>query len=212
MIRLDNLTVRSGGFELRDIHLEIPDSRYAVLMGPTGCGKTTLLEAICGLKPVLRGAIYLGGREVTGLPPGQRGVGYVPQDVALFDAMSVRENLGFALEIRKWPAAAIGERVLEMAGLLGITPLLDRRPGGLSGGEAQRVALGRALACRPDVLCLDEPLSALDAATREEMCGLLQRLQAQTGVTILHVTHDQQEARRLAQRTFQFANGGIQAM
>src|SRR5215203_3589521 len=118
-------------------------------MGRTGCGKTTLLEAICGLKPVRAGRVLLLGRDVTDLPPADRGVGYVPQDLALFPTMTVREHLGFALEVRRWDMTAAARRVEELTALLGIGHLLERKPPGLSGGEAQRVALGRALSFRP---------------------------------------------------------------
>lgn len=210
MIRLTDLSIRNGAFKLKGIRLEVPEGCYGVLMGPTGCGKTTLLEAICGLKPALSGSIFLVDRDVTRLKPAQRGVGYVPQDAALFDTMSVRDNLAFALRIRKWPAPAIDERVQELASMLGIGHLLDRTPLGLSGGETQRVALGRTLAHRPQILLLDEPLNAIDADASEEMYRLLRAVQSQTGVTTLHVTHDSQEAQRLADRTFRFVNGSIQ--
>lgn len=210
MIEVSQLGVRAGGFALRDVSFSIPAGEYAVLMGRTGTGKTTLLEALCGLKPVTTGAIRLQGRDVTRLRPAERGIGYVPQDRALFQTMTVREHLAFALEIRKTDRTVIAERVAEMARLLGIAALLDRRPLGLSGGEAQRVALGRALSMRPGILCLDEPLSALDERTRLEMCELLEQVQRSTGVTILHVTHSQDEAERLADRIFRLQDGRIQ--
>jgi ABC-type sugar transport system ATPase subunit len=199
-----------GAFRLAEIDLEIPTGGYAVLMGRTGTGKTTLLEAICGLKPVAHGTIHLDGREVQHLKPGERGIGYVPQDRALFQTMTVRDNLAFALHLRRWDRSAIDQRVDELARLLAITPFLDRRPAGLSGGEAQRVALGRALAARPGILCLDEPLSALDDETREEMYALLKSMRQYTGVTTLHVTHHRGEAGRLADRVFHLREGRIQ--
>src|SRR5258706_10458550 len=161
MITIDKLHVRVGAFALEDITFNVPAGSFAVLMGRSGAGKTTLLESICGLKPVVSGAIRLDGRDVTHLKPAERGIGYVPKDVSLFSTMTVRENLAFALAIRKWSPEAIEQRVIELADFLGLRGFLDRRPRGLSGGEAQRVALGRALACRPSILCLDEPLSAL---------------------------------------------------
>jgi len=209
MIRLADLTIRNGTFALKGVQMEVPSNQYAVMMGPTGCGKTTLLEGICGLKPAVAGSIILDGRDVTRLKPSQREVAYVPQDGALFATMTVRDNLGFALKIRKWPTAAMETRVNELARMLRIGPLLDRMPDGLSGGEAQRVALGRALASKPRILCLDEPLNALDADTREEMYELLRSVQARSGVTALHVTHDRREAERLADLLFQFVNGAI---
>ncbi|GDY22703.1 hypothetical protein LBMAG56_40500 [Verrucomicrobiota bacterium] len=209
MIRLHQLQVRAGAFQLAEISLEIHTGQYGVLMGQTGSGKTTLLEAICGLRRVTSGCIELMGRDVTHLPPADRGIGYVPQDRALFQTMTVREHLGFALFIRRWEPAAIAARVDELARMLGLTALLARKPAGLSGGEAQRVALGRALASRPSLLLLDEPLSALDEDTREEMQNLLLSVQHQTGVTALHVTHNRDEAARLGDTVFQLARGQI---
>jgi len=210
MISVDHLTVRVGGFALENVSLEVPTGQYAVLMGRTGSGKTTLLEALCGLKPAAAGTIQLNGRDVTRLKPGERGIGYVPQDRALFQTMTVREHLGFALAIRKAGREAIRQSVAELSRLLGIEYLLDRRPPGLSGGEAQRVALGRALSARPGVLCLDEPLSALDDETRREMYELLEHVQQSTSVTILHVTHNLDEADQLADRIFHLRNGKVE--
>lgn len=209
MIRVEHLTVRAGSFEIRNVCLEIASGEYAVLMGRTGSGKTTLLEALCGLRPVLSGSICLDGRDVTQERPSERGIGYVPQDRALFQTMTVREHLAFALEIRRWKSAAMTARVEELANLLGIEAILHRKPAGLSGGEAQRVALGRALAFQPAILCLDEPLSALDEETREEMYALLEAVQKRTGVTALHITHHRGEAERLADRIFVLQNGAI---
>jgi molybdate transport system ATP-binding protein/molybdate/tungstate transport system ATP-binding protein len=162
MVELDNLTIRSGPFTLAGISFEIPDGQYAVLMGKTGTGKTTILEAICGLRSVALGRILLQGADVTQLHPADRGVGYVPQDLALFPTLSVREHLEFALRVRGANSQIIQSRVGQFAELLAIGHLLDRLPRGLSGGESQRVALGRALAFHPQVLLLDEPLSAFD--------------------------------------------------
>src|SRR6266545_4566444 len=155
MIAVENLTVRAGAFTLEGVSFALAASQYGVLMGKTGSGKTTLLEAVCGLKPVLHGTIILTDRDVTAWKPAERGVGYVPQDRALFPTMTVREHLAFALVIRKWDRRAIERRVGELADLLGIQGLLQRKPHGLSGGEAQRVALGRALAYHPRILLLD---------------------------------------------------------
>src|SRR5437667_6501733 len=166
MIRLERVSIRVGGFELRDISFDVRPRAYAVLMGRTGTGKTTLVEVICGIKRIDGGEIWLMGREASGVRPGQRGIGYVPQDRALFSTMSVYENLAFALRIRRWEAEEIEKWVRELAELLGLGSILRRRTHGLSGGEAQRVALGRALAARPGILLLDEPLSALDDQRR----------------------------------------------
>ena len=210
MIALENIVLRQGSFELRDIGLELAAGEYGVLMGASGSGKTTLLEAICGLRKIASGRIILGERDVSQLPPAERGVGYVPQDRALFPTMLVREQLAFGLVLRALGQAQIAKRVNELAELLGITGLLDRMPDKLSGGEAQRVALGRALAHRPSVLCLDEPLAALDEELHGEMCLLLERVHRETGVTILHITHSPSEAKRLAGCHFLLADGKVQ--
>jgi len=210
MIAVEHLKVRVGGFVLEDVNFDVSTGQYAVLMGRTGSGKTTLLEVLCGLKPAVSGTIRLNGRDVTRLKPAERGIGYVPQDRALFQTMTVREHLAFALVIQKTDRQVIQERVVELSRLLGIENLLDRRPHGLSGGEAQRVALGRALAARPGILCLDEPLSALDDETRREMYELLEKVQQNTGVTILHVTHNLDEAEQLADRILRLQNGKVE--
>ncbi len=209
MISIEGLSVHNGSFSLEEITLTVPSGEYAVLMGKTGCGKTTVLEAICGLKRPHAGVIRLMGRDVTNLKAAERGIGYVPQDVALFRTMTIRRHLAFALRVRRWPRRDIDARVGELADMLGLTDLLERRPIGLSGGEARRVALGRALAFYPTILCLDEPLSSLDYETREEMCRLLKMLQERTGVTTLHVTHDHSQVLSLADRLFQFSDGQV---
>src|SRR5438034_8910377 len=209
MVELDNITIRSGAFTLSEISFQVQGGHYAVLMGKTGVGKTTLLEAICGLRKTLSGRILLHAADVTALHPADRGVGYVPQDLALFPTLTVREHLAFALQIRRAGAQTIKARVSEFADLLGIDHLLDRLPHGLSGGESQRVALGRALSFHPQVLLLDEPLSALDEETRHEMYDLLKRVQRQTGVTTLHVTHSKAEARALAQQLLMLDGGCV---
>ncbi len=209
MIKVSDLSVRQGDFALDQISFEVPTGHYAVLMGKTGSGKSTILEAICGLRSIHSGRIDLAGRDVTGLKPGSRGVGYVPQDAALFMTMSVRDNLAFALRIRNWKNAAIEQRVEELAQMLGLAHLLKRMPHGLCGGEAQRVALGRALAFHPQVLCLDEPLSALDESTRKEMYEVLESVKDRAGVTTLHVTHHSGEAQRLADNVLRLQNGRV---
>jgi ABC-type sugar transport system ATPase subunit len=190
--------------------LEVPVGGYAVLMGPSGSGKTTLLEAIAGLKRVSAGRVFLDQRDVTHCRPAQRGIGYVPQDGALFTTMSVRDHIAFALTVRKAPRAAIEERVAELADLLELTTLLDRLPANLSGGEKQRVALARALSFRPRWLCLDEPLSALDLQMRRQMQRLLLRVRELTGVTTLHVTHHPHDAVGLADQLYVLSEGRIE--
>ena len=209
MIMLDAVTVRSGGFELRNVGFVVPSGSYGVLMGRTGSGKSTLLEAICGLRPVVNGAIRLGDRDVTRLPAAARDIGYVPQDQVLFSHMTVGRQIALPLEVRRWPQATILPRVGEIAALLGIEPLLARHPAGLSGGEAQRVALARALVFRPEVLLLDEPLTGLDETTRAGACEVLADVHRSTGVTVLHVTHDSRESRRLAEVCFVLERGAV---
>lgn len=209
MISIRNLHVKVGSFSLSNVSFDVAQGEYAVLMGKTGSGKTTLLESICGLKPIVSGTVTLHDQDVTRFKPSHRGVGYVPQDGALFRTMTVWDQLAFSLVIRKWSRAAISQRVQELAEMLGIEQLLQRYHQGLSGGEAQRVALGRALAYAPSVLCLDEPLSALDEETRLQMYKLLKWVQHLTGVTALHITHSHSEARRLADRLLVLENGHV---
>jgi molybdate transport system ATP-binding protein len=209
VIAVENLCLRQGAFALTGISFTIPAGRYGVLMGKTGSGKTTILEVIAGLRSLEAGSIRLNGRDATGATPAARGVGFVPQDAALFRTLTVRENLAFALAIRKAPSAEIDRRVGELAQWLDIAPLLDRRPHGLSGGEAQRVALGRALAFRPRILLLDEPLSSLDEDTRDQMTALLKHLRAAHEMTVLHVTHNRREAEQLGDVLMRLEQGRI---
>ncbi len=178
-------------------------------MGGTGCGKTTLLEIICGLRRALSGRVRIDGRDVTDEPPGARGIGYVPQDGAMFPTMTVREQIGFALRLRRRPATEIRQRVDELAEHLGVGPLLDRLPHHLSGGERQRVALGRALAAKPSVLLLDEPLSALDEELRDDLATLLKQIQRELGVTAMHITHSVREATQLADVLLRLDDGQV---
>ena len=209
MIRFDSITLTQGSFHLSNVCFEVPKGAYAVLMGPTGCGKTTVLELLCGLRAPMSGSIQINDRDVTTLSPAARGVGYVPQDGALFPRLTVGEQVGFSLRVRHIPESEVLARVAELGEMLGIGHLLGRRPSGLSGGERQRVALGRALAFRPSVLCLDEPLGALDEDMHHEMCSLLEAVHAETGVTALHVTHSGSEAERLATHQLRFVSGSI---
>ena len=198
MIAVEKLALRQGDFSLNDLTFELPEGAYGVLVGRSGCGKTSLLEAVCGLRPISSGRIILGGQDMTDLKPGERGVGYVPQDGALFPHLSVARQLAFSLVLRKTEPAQIAKRVDELSERLGIKHLLDRMPDSLSGGECQRVALGRALSLYPKYLCLDEPLSALDDETHEEIYGLLQQTVKGSDVTVLHVTHNKREVESLA--------------
>jgi ABC-type sugar transport system ATPase subunit len=212
LIVVSDLTIEQGAFALRGISFTIPTGRYCVLMGKTGCGKTSILEAIAGLRPIVSGRIVLDQSDVSDWTPGQRGIGYVPQDGALFPTMTVREQLGFALTIRHAPRIEIDKRTDELADWLGIGDLLDRKPHGLSGGEAQRVALGRALSYRPRFLLMDEPLSSLDESTRGQLIDLLRDLRNHAPATVLHVTHSQHEAEQLADTLFRLEDGRIRGV
>lgn len=212
LITVENLAIAQGAFSLAGIAFMVPTGHYAVLMGATGSGKTTILEAIAGLRPVRSGRILLDGRDVTHLRPAARALGYVPQDNALFRTRTVYRNLSFALELRGVSPAEIHSRVVEMAGWLRIQPLLERYPAGLSGGEAQRVALGRALIFRPSHLLLDEPLSSLDDDTRGQLMELLQSLRQQRSVTVLHITHNRSEAAALGDTALKIDGGKVAAM
>lgn len=198
MIELADATVGSGGFTLRGVNFRIERGQYAVMMGRTGIGKTTILESICGLRPLKSGRVLIDGQDVTNWSAADRNVGYVPQDLALFPTMTVKDHLEFAMRLRWARRTEIDREVNRIAGILRIEQLLERKITGLSGGEAQRVALGRALTFGPSVLLLDEPLSALDADTREAAQDMLREINQQTGVTVLHVTHNKSEAIALA--------------
>jgi ABC-type sugar transport system ATPase subunit len=209
MIRFENICWRAAGFELGPVSFVVPTGAYGVLTGRTGCGKTTLAEILCGLREPASGRIWINGAEVTNLEPARRGIGYVPQDGALFPTFTVRENLGFAPRLKRQPRQETAAQIEHLASLLGIGHLLERRPDHLSGGERQRVALGRALAAKPAALVLDEPLSALDEQTHGELVRLLKEVQTSLGLTALHITHHTQEAAALADSHFHVENGTV---
>ena len=209
MIRFENISWSAGTFALSGVSFTVPQGSYAVLMGRSGSGKTSLLELLCGLRFPSSGAIWIGDREITNLTPGERGIGYVPQDGALFPTMTVRENIEFALRIRGESGPGSRAAVESLAERLGIAGVLDRKPQHLSGGERQRVALARALAATPTVLVLDEPLSALDEELREDLARLLKEIQRDLKLTTLHVTHHRQEAAQLADHVLRLENGAV---
>ncbi|GBC99362.1 Sulfate/thiosulfate import ATP-binding protein CysA [bacterium HR17] len=200
MLRVEHLSIRLGEFDLRDISLEVRAGEYFVLLGPTGTGKTVLIECIAGLHRPRSGRIVLNGCDVTDLPPEERGIAYVPQDYALFPNLTVFENIAFGLRVRKLSDVKVRARVHELAEWLRITYLLDRLPLTLSGGEKQRVALARALAVDPQILLLDEPLAAVDEQTRERLCRELKTIQRQTEATFIHVSHNFEETLAVADR------------
>ena len=199
-VRVRDLWIDLKEFHLRQINLAVAAGEYFVILGPTGSGKTVLLETIAGLYQPLKGRILFSGQDVTNAPPEKRGIGFVYQDYALFPHLNVAENIAFGLKLRGVERKTIKERVTSISQLLGIDPLLHRRPKTLSGGESQRVALARALVVEPRLLLLDEPLSALDPEMREELQRELARLHRQLGTTTLHVTHDFEEAVALGDR------------
>lgn len=209
MITVTDLTIHADRFRLAGVNFSIPTGGYLALMGKSGSGKTTLMETICGLRHAAGGQITLMGQDVTQRKPAERGIGYVPQDGALFSAMTVGQQLAYPLRLRRWSRTAISARIDDLSALLGLTHLLQRKPFGLSGGEGQRVALGRALAAAPQILCLDEPFSALDEDARREMYALIQTIRRVTGVTTLHITHSRQEADMLADTCMTIQNGWV---
>lgn len=201
-VELDRVSVAyRGTTALRDLSLRVASGETVALLGPSGSGKSTALKAVAGFERVASGTIRLGGRDVTGLPPAARGIGIVVQSYALFPHLRVRDNVAFGLTARRVPKPERLRRVGEALAMVGMSDYADRHPGELSGGQQQRVAIARALAPRPDVLLLDEPLSALDARLREDMLGELQRLRAELpDIAMIYVTHDQSEALALADR------------
>ncbi|WP_436700171.1 ABC transporter ATP-binding protein [Nocardioides sp. BYT-33-1] len=192
------------------IDLVVEDGEFLVLVGPSGCGKTTTLRMLAGLEDVDAGRILIGDRDVTRLPPKDRDIAMVFQSYALYPHKTVRENLGFALRIAKVERAERERRVAGVADLLGLTELLDRKPKQLSGGQRQRVAMGRAIVRSPQVFCMDEPLSNLDAKMRVQTRSDIARLQRELGVTTVYVTHDQVEAMTMGDRVAVMNAGEIQ--
>jgi multiple sugar transport system ATP-binding protein len=211
-IVLDNLgKVFSGGVVAVDgVSLTIGSGEFLVLVGPSGCGKSTLLRMIAGLEEATSGTISIGERDVTDLPPRARDIAMVFQSYALYPHMTVRQNLGYGLKVRKTPKREIGERVTRAAELLGLDQLLDRKPAALSGGQRQRVAMGRAIVREPKAFLMDEPLSNLDAKLRVSMRAQLAALHARLATTTIYVTHDQIEAMTLGQRVAVMRDGRIQ--
>ena len=198
-----------GTVAVDDVSLAIEDGEFIVLVGPSGCGKSTLLRMIAGLEEVTDGRISIGDRDVTDLAPRQRDIAMVFQSYALYPHMTVRQNLGYGLKVRRTPKAEAARRVEEVAELLGLDDLLERRPAQLSGGQRQRVAMGRAIVREPQAFLMDEPLSNLDAKLRVGMRASLAQLHSRLGVTTVYVTHDQIEAMTLGQRVAVMRDGRI---
>ena len=211
-ILIERLTKEFSGrvTAVSDVTLQIEDGEFMVLVGPSGCGKSTLLRLIAGLEDVTAGTVWIGGRDVTDLAPRARDIAMVFQSYALYPHMTVRQNLGYGLKVRKSSKSEVAERVERVAQLLRLDDLLDRRPAALSGGQRQRVAMGRAIVREPLAFLMDEPLSNLDAKLRVNMRAELASLHARLGATTVYVTHDQVEAMTLGQRVAVMRDGRIQ--
>lgn len=209
MIELSNLTVEVPGFKLDGINLQIPDSSFFALLGPTGSGKSLMLEAMSGLMTLSRGKVLMDGRDITGLPPEKRGFGIVYQDFALFPHLNVRKNILYGIRYNGVSRAEGEDRLMVLTRRLRIDHLLDRSVTNLSGGERQRVALARALIVKPRVLLLDEPMSALDPAFRQDVQKMLRDLHAEMGLTFFMVTHSFDDVLFLADRAAVIRQGAI---
>ena len=200
MLRIESLSITLGEFSVRDVSLEIQPGEYFIILGPTGAGKTVLLETIAGIHTPESGRIFLGSREITSTEPRLRNIGMVYQDYMLFPHLTVQDNIAFGLRQKKISPDNRQALVDEMSSLLEISPLKKRYPGTLSGGEQQRVALARALVLKPEILLLDEPMSALDGRTRERMRMELSRIRKLMGTTIIQITHHFEDVFTLADR------------
>ncbi|WP_204115266.1 ABC transporter ATP-binding protein [Shimia biformata] len=210
-VQLQNVVKKYGAVEVvHGINLEIADNEFVVLVGPSGCGKSTTLRMIAGLEAISGGDISIGDRVVNDLPPRHRNISMVFQNYALYPHMTVRENLGFSLQIAKRPQAEIDKAVDEAAQILSLAEYMDRKPGALSGGQRQRVAMGRAIVRHPEVFLFDEPLSNLDAKLRTQMRTEIKKLHQKVKSTIVYVTHDQVEAMTLADRIVIMRDGHIE--
>jgi multiple sugar transport system ATP-binding protein len=195
---------------VRQMNLDIPDGEFVVFVGPSGCGKSTALRMIAGLEDISSGKVFIGDEVVNDKPPRERDIAMVFQNYALYPHMNVRENMGFALKLRKMDKDEINRRVEEAARILSIEHFLDRKPKALSGGQRQRVALGRAIVREPKAFLMDEPLSNLDAKLRVQMRTEISKLHNRIGVTTIYVTHDQTEAMTMADRIVVLKDGVVQ--
>ena len=209
-LEVRDVSVLYGANRVLDrVSLSAAGGEFIALLGASGCGKTTLLRAICGFVPVAGGSIAVGGRDITGLPPDKRNIAMVFQSYALWPHMTVAQNIGYGLKLRGVGRAEIARRIAELLAMLRLDGLGERKVTALSGGQRQRVALGRALAVSPQILLLDEPLSNLDARIREEVRHEIKTLQQTLGITTVHVTHDRQEAMVMADRIALLDTGHI---
>jgi multiple sugar transport system ATP-binding protein len=205
-----NKVYENGFHAVKDLSLDVAEGEFMVLVGPSGCGKTTALRMVAGLEDITSGTLRIGGKVVNDETPKERDIAMVFQNYALYPHMTVSENIGFALKLRKMPKPQIAAKVKETAEILGLTEWLDRKPGQLSGGQRQRVAMGRAIVREPSVFLMDEPLSNLDAKLRVQMRAEVQRIQRRINVATLYVTHDQIEAMTMGDRVAVMRSGVLQ--
>ncbi|MBI5717869.1 MAG: sn-glycerol-3-phosphate ABC transporter ATP-binding protein UgpC [Burkholderiales bacterium] len=210
-VSIRSMKKRFGEVEiLHGVSIEIPDASFTVLVGPSGCGKSTLLRMVAGLENISEGELFIGDKLVNQVPPKQRDIAMVFQNYALYPHMTVRDNMAFSLTLAKTPKATVDERVGQAAGILGLTPLLDRFPRQLSGGQRQRVAMGRAIVRKPQVFLFDEPLSNLDAKLRVQMRTEIKELHQRLKTTSVYVTHDQIEAMTMADQIVVMHDGIVE--
>ncbi len=210
MIEFDNVSLRLGDFRLNEVSLRVDDGDYYFIIGPSGAGKTIILEVIAGLHHPDSGSVIINGTDLTSVPPEKRRIALVYQDYSLFPHMSVRDNVAFGLKMQKLPKTEVERRVAEVLGRLGIAHLTGRAPYTMSGGEQQRVALARALVTEPDILLLDEPLSAMDQVNRDKFVADLRAINKEQNLTIVHVTHSREEALSLATRVAVIIDGNLE--
>ena len=210
-VELDHVTIRFGDFTaVEDAHLRIDDGEFFSFLGPSGCGKTTILRTVSGFMEPTEGRIRIGGRDMAGIGPNKRPTALIFQNLALFPLMSVADNIAFGLEVRGMSKAERRRRAEELLGLIALPGQGEKMVSALSGGQKQRVAIARALAVEPDVLLLDEPLSALDLKLRQHMRTELRAIQQRVGITFIYITHDQGEALTMSDRVAVMSNGVIQ--
>ena len=212
MVKFENIEIKYGDFvAIENLNLDIKEGEFFTFLGPSGCGKTTSLRALVGFLSPSKGRVYVGDKDVTNLPVEKRNIGMVFQSYALFPTMSVYDNIAFGMKVKKASKTEIDQKVHEVAAKIKITESqLKKNVSDLSGGQQQRVALARAIVLEPKILCLDEPLSNLDAKLRIDMRMELKRLQKELGITTLYVTHDQEEALTLSDRIAVFNNGYVE--
>lgn len=209
MIEIDGLSFSAGAFRATDLSFSIPRGKYFVLLGPTGAGKTLLLKCLCGLVRAQAGSIRMDGRDITHLQPRLRGIGYVPQEARLFPHLDVKGNIAFSMRVRGMSMSRCLTQLREVIDTLALEGLLDRRVAGLSGGERQKVAVARALACGCKLLLLDEPASSLDTPTRQHLCAELVRVQRAFDVVAIHVCHNLEEAMSVGDQAGVLAEGRL---